>query len=230
MRDHSKNIGQKVYFCSCYNDYKINEGILVAVDNWRVKIYCGDLNKVVDLEINCFNNVIYKWYPHSSWGYADKNVKKFYNSYCNKENIKKEKPKLLCKAPWLYTYEIVDMKSFDDFVKKLDIVVDKETNKYYNRYIKELQKFYNFFHEEKMFYVFDVDGRTIMKERKDFKDKIMFIFHKYYYEGQDSSKPFKIKIDFLYKPFGRHEWHINIHKFDKFVESYELVKGEKYNG
>ena len=93
MRKHELNIGKKVYFCSDDSDYKINEGILVAVDKWRVKIYCGDLNKVIELGVNKFNNVAYKWYPHSSWGYTDKNVKQFFYRYCGKNTVKKPEKK-----------------------------------------------------------------------------------------------------------------------------------------
>jgi hypothetical protein len=228
MREHSKNIGKKVYFCSYYNDYKINEGILVAVDDWSVKIYCGDLNKVVDLGIKCFNNVIYKWYPHSSWGYTDKNVKQFFYRYCGKNTVKKPEKKYK-----VYTFDTDKIAnkidSFEEFLSEININIDKKENKYYNRYAKELEKFYNFFHKEQEFCIFDCDGIYIKKEQKDRQKWISLPIYKYYYEGQDESKPFKVELFFKYKPFGRCDEYIKIHKFDKFVETYTLVKGQKYN-
>ena len=228
MRDHLKNIGKKVYFCSDDSGYKINEGILVAVDIRRVKIYCSELNKVIELGVDKFNNVVYKWYSHSSWGYTDKNVKKFFYRYCGKNTIKKPEKKL--KVYNFDTDKIANkINSFEEFLSEININIDKKENKYYNRYAKELEKFYNFFHKEQEFCVYDNNGRSINKECKDRQKWLYLSVCKKWYDGEDMSKPFKVELSFIYKPFGRCDYAIRIHKFDKFVETYTLVKGEKYN-
>lgn len=218
MRKHEKNIGKKVYFC-CKFDYKdkIYEGLLVNIDYEcnRARIYCGETNKVELFYLKDFNNNKSSWWNDKSWGYTDKNVKKFYVSiHCKvtKPQIKKHYIKFTASGVTQYSYS-----KFLEFLK-----IDLEGNKHRNRYEKELGKFFEYFSKKRQFEILKIeDGRW------DYRNDLRFVITKQFYENE--RQPVGVQIEFYYNPFGITGSTIRINKFDKFVKTYEIIEGKGYN-
>ena len=215
-RKHEKNIGEKVYFC-CKEKYnkKIYEGIIVGGSKYEVKIFCEELEKMEKLKIECFNATTGNWWGSQSWGYIDKNVKKFYE-YINRKDAKPQS-----------NYRCIHFSSDDvckySYSKFLEFLkIDLQNNKHKNRYEKELGKFFEYFSVERNFKVLD-----IYEKKWDFKRQMRFCITKEYYD--DETKPIGVKILFQYEPFGKSTCATRIHKFDKFVKTYEIIEGKKYN-
>ena len=215
MRDHSKNIGKKVYFYNqLIDENKIFEGIVVGVDKYDIKIYCEDLDKGLKFDICYFNQVSGKWSGSMSWGYNEKNVKKFFEY----KKRKKNKPMINHKYIHFNSNDVLKY-SYSKFLEFLKIDFD---NPHKNRYDKDLGKFFEYFSIERNYKILDV-----YENKWDFKTSIDFCIVKKYYD--DETKPIGVQILFQYKPFGKSNSDTRMHKFDNFIKTYELKEGEKYN-
>lgn len=216
MRDHSKNIGKKVYFYSeLISKNKIYEGIVVGVDKYDIKVYCEELDKGLKFDICYFNKVSGKFSSDKSWGYDEKNVKKFFEYKKRQEN----KPMINHKYIHFNSNDVLKC-SYSKFLEFLKIDFN---NPHKNRYDKDLGKFFEYFSIERNYKILDV-----YENKWDFKTSIDFcIVKKYYY---DETKPIGVQILFQHKPFGKSNCATRMHKFDNFIKTYELKEGEKYNG
>lgn len=217
-RKHEKNIGKKVYFC-CEEKYnkKIYEGLLVGIyfDEKKVRIYCFETNETEVFYLKQFNNIKCTWWNDKSWGYTDKNVKEFYEHM----NHKDTKPQI--------NYRYIHFSSDDVckycYLKFLEFLkIDLQNNEYKNRYKKELGKFFEYFSVERNFKILDV-----YENKWDSKSQMQFCIRKEYYD--DETKPIGVQILFQYRPFGKYNDAIRIHKFDEFVKTYEIIEGKGYN-
>lgn len=233
MRDHKKNIGRKVYTtqgvtCSYMTKFQLYEGILVAVDEDYVKIYIEEINQVERFRKRYFNNTgNSRYYYDYSWGYTPKNVVKFIESRKRKES----KPNKKYDSYSITTKGIAE-KYPDGLVPydKLGIDASKD-NKYLHRYKRDLERLFKYFSEERLFYVKAIDKYHPQYQGKtDLQKEIKIVITKYYFEGKDKTKPFKVEIEFIYKPFGWEGQWTKIHKWDKFVNTVKMVEGEKYGG
>lgn len=204
MRDHSKNIGKKVYFRTYYG--AINNGIIVEIVKNIVRIFSYTTNKIEDLYPRDFRNIN----SRNCWAYEEKNV-----VYKPKESKKTYQIKVYD----FYNTRIKEFKTIEEFYKFLNL----EENHNYDRRIKRI---YNFFKKDKEFKGFLVKDNHVSQD--DFFDlkHIHFYIKKEYIE--DENKPRKIIIKFVYAPPYQESQWISINKFDKFIFSYELIKGEKY--
>lgn len=222
MRKHEKNIGKKVYLvCDGntmgFSQYEIYEGILVCVEENKVKIFIEKLNKVVDVYKKFFNQTgNYKW-GCFSWGYTDKNIYQFI------KNRRRRYDKLY--AYWQNYSKVTTSyfinKNYPEGKVPWDwLEIDTEDNKYLHRYKNELEKLFSFFSKERMFYV----RKNTRENKYELETSIQFYITKYYEKG-DKTKPNKVKIKFYHQ-----DGHINIHKFDRFVRVVNLIEGEKYYG
>lgn len=218
MRKHEKNIGKKVYYVRDgytmgFSQYEIYEGILVNVSDNYAKIYIEELEQVINVSIRAFNHTGNVRFIGYSWGYNTKNLYDFIEQ--NKNRMKK----MLCNRE---TKKITSYSISKDFpsgnVPWDYLEININNNQYLHRYKKELEKLFNYFSKKRNFLV-----KNTNNDKYEPDTSIGFYIIKYY--QTDKTKPFKVKIEFCHQ-----DGFINIHKFDKFIKSYELIEGEKYNG
>lgn len=225
MRQHEKNIGKTVYvvckgYTQGFSKNEVYEGMLVNVGKDDVKIYIEKLDKVKTLRKYEFNNTGNRRWSDFSWGYATKNLYKFIKTHENRLN------KLYSnnhKHQTISSSTIV--KLFQDGNVPYDYLKIDNTNKnkYLHRYQKDLERFFNFFSQERHFKVRHNGSRySEYHNTFHFEKNIDFMITKFY--NDDETIPFKIRIEFVH-----HDGYTRIKKFDNVVTTLKLVEGEKYN-
>lgn len=217
MRKHEKNIGKKVYFVrdgnTCgYNQYEIYDGLLVQVSKDKVKIYVESLNRVESVFLKSFNHIgNYRWLDYA-WGYSKKNLYKFIEN--RKNRAKKSYYCFERQNKNLTSYTI--QKDFSNGLVPWDYLeIDTEDNKYLHRYKNELERLFSYFSKDKMFKIRDTNTGKYETDTS-----IALYITKFYL--QDKTKPYKVNIKFYHR-----DGHVNIHKFDKFVKTFNIIEGEK---